>query len=71
MALGNIAPIGGVQPGSTFEPPVRFSNQGSKALEKVWLRYTVTTSCPSIPAAWPAWLAPVNHARIVNRGVYA
>jgi hypothetical protein len=37
----------------------------------LWLRYTVTTSCPSIPAAWPAWLAPVNHARIVNRGVYA
>jgi hypothetical protein len=42
MALGNIAPISGVQPGSTFEVPVRFSNQGSKALKKVWLRYTVT-----------------------------
>jgi hypothetical protein len=42
MALGNIAPISGVQPGSTFEAPVRFSNQGSKALKKVWLRYTVT-----------------------------
>ncbi|MEU6352436.1 hypothetical protein ABZ896_24450 [Streptomyces sp. NPDC047072] len=42
LLLGTIAPINGVRPGSTFEPPVTFENQGSQALEKVWLRYTVT-----------------------------
>src|SRR4051812_43470466 len=42
LLLGTIAPIGGMQPGSTFEAPVAFENQGTQALEKVWLRYTVT-----------------------------
>ncbi|MFJ6088444.1 hypothetical protein ACIQI8_44600 [Streptomyces sp. NPDC092369] len=42
LLLGTIAPIDGVQPGSTFEAPVAFENQGTQTLEKVWLRYTVT-----------------------------
>ena len=42
LVLGTIAPISGVQPGSTFEAPVTFGNKGTQALEKVWLRYTVT-----------------------------
>ncbi|MEU6144077.1 hypothetical protein ABZ848_27460 [Streptomyces sp. NPDC047081] len=42
LVLGSIAPISGVQPGRNFEAPVTFSNTGTQALEKVWLRYTVT-----------------------------
>ncbi|MCH5676877.1 hypothetical protein [Streptomyces gilvus] len=42
LVLGTIAPISGVQPGSTFEAPVTFGNKGTEALQKVWLRYTVT-----------------------------
>lgn len=42
LVLGTIAPISGVRPGSTFEAPVIFGNKGTQALQKVWLRYTVT-----------------------------
>ncbi|MEU6256207.1 hypothetical protein [Streptomyces sp. NPDC047043] len=42
LVLGAIAPISGVQPGSTFEAPVTFGNKGTQTLEKIWLRYTVT-----------------------------
>lgn len=42
LVLGTSSPVSGVQPGSTFEAPVTFGNKGTKTLEKVWLRYTVT-----------------------------
>lgn len=42
LVLRTSTPISGVQPGSTFEPPVTFGNKDTKVLEKVWLRYTVT-----------------------------
>lgn len=42
VTLGKIAPIDGVKPGSTFEPPVTFTNTGTAAADKVWLSYTVT-----------------------------
>ncbi|MCX5425278.1 hypothetical protein [Streptomyces sp. NBC_00078] len=42
VTLGEIAPIDGVKPGSTFEPSVAFTNTGTAAADKVWLSYTVT-----------------------------
>ncbi|MFF3890891.1 hypothetical protein [Streptomyces sp. NPDC001914] len=42
LVLGSVAPIDAGKPGSTFEPPVTLGTKDSKALEKVWLTYTVT-----------------------------
>ncbi|MFJ9721464.1 hypothetical protein ACIRP3_01830 [Streptomyces sp. NPDC101209] len=42
LVLGTTTPLNGVRPGSTFEAPVTLGHTGTKALEKVWLRYTVT-----------------------------
>ncbi|MFD4140665.1 LAETG motif-containing sortase-dependent surface protein [Streptomyces sp. NPDC058572] len=42
LLLGKIAPIDGVQPGSSFEVPVTVTNKGTKAAEKVWVFYSVT-----------------------------
>jgi len=42
VTLGKIAPIDGVQPGSTVDVPATFTNTGTAAADKVWLSYTVT-----------------------------
>ncbi|NWF28443.1 hypothetical protein HW130_19585 [Streptomyces sp. PKU-EA00015] len=42
LVLGPIAPVEGVKPGSGFELPVTFRNEGTEALDKVWLTYAVT-----------------------------
>lgn len=42
LILGRVAPVGGVRPWTAFEAPGIFENQGTRALERVWLRYTVT-----------------------------
>lgn len=42
LALGDIAAIDGVQPGSSFEVPVTVTNKGTQAAEKVWVLYSVT-----------------------------
>ncbi|MET7379042.1 hypothetical protein ABZT08_09445 [Streptomyces sp. NPDC005526] len=57
LVLGEIAPIDGVKPGSTFEAPVTFADKGAAALPKVWLSYSVTrglshTEMPSNCERW-------------------
>ncbi|MCN9243378.1 hypothetical protein NGF19_21765 [Streptomyces sp. RY43-2] len=42
LALGPIAAIDGVKPGSGLELPVTFMNKGSAPLDRVWLTYSVT-----------------------------
>ncbi|MGW7467786.1 hypothetical protein ACWGJT_24710 [Streptomyces xantholiticus] len=42
LALGPIAPIQGVEPGSVFDVPVTLKNTGAEALDKVWLSYALT-----------------------------
>ncbi|MFE2063709.1 hypothetical protein ACFXDH_15085 [Streptomyces sp. NPDC059467] len=42
VVLGKLAPVDGVEPGSTFQVPVGFTNTGTEALGKVWLSYTLT-----------------------------
>ncbi|WP_405793030.1 LAETG motif-containing sortase-dependent surface protein [Streptomyces sp. NBC_01506] len=42
LVLGDIAPIDGVKPGSSFDPPVTVSNKGTEAADKVWVYYSVT-----------------------------
>ncbi|WP_392965838.1 hypothetical protein [Streptomyces sp. LN245] len=42
LVLGSIATIDGGKPGSTFDPSVTLGTKDTKALEKVWLTYTVT-----------------------------
>ncbi|GGN59098.1 hypothetical protein GCM10011579_023160 [Streptomyces albiflavescens] len=42
LALGEIAPIDGLKPGSSVDVPVTFTNKGTKAVDKIWLSYSVT-----------------------------
>ncbi|MFF4311288.1 hypothetical protein [Streptomyces sp. NPDC001507] len=42
VVLGKIAPVDGVEPGSTFQVPVGFTNTGTEALGKVWLSYSLS-----------------------------
>lgn len=42
LALGDIAPIGGVKPGGSVEIPVAFTDTGTAAAGKVWISYAVT-----------------------------
>ncbi|MFJ1745395.1 hypothetical protein ACIOJD_04015 [Streptomyces sp. NPDC088116] len=42
LALGNIAPIDNVKPGSSVDVPVTVTNNGTNAAEKVWVFYSVT-----------------------------
>lgn len=42
LVVGNIAPIDGVKPGSSFDPPVVVANKGTKAADKAWVFYSVT-----------------------------
>ncbi|MET9910225.1 hypothetical protein ABZZ74_26050 [Streptomyces sp. NPDC006476] len=42
LVLGAIAPVDGARPGSTLQLPTSFTNTGPKALDKVWLSYTLT-----------------------------
>ncbi|MFE3518492.1 LPXTG cell wall anchor domain-containing protein [Streptomyces sp. NPDC059166] len=42
LALGGIAPVGGVKPGSTFDRPVVVANNGTASADKVWVQYSVT-----------------------------
>ncbi|WP_405675113.1 LPXTG cell wall anchor domain-containing protein [Streptomyces sp. NBC_01511] len=42
LVLGDIAPINGVKPGSSFDPPVTVANKGTKTADKVWVYYSVT-----------------------------
>ncbi|WP_328536761.1 hypothetical protein [Streptomyces sp. NBC_00344] len=42
LAVGNIAPIGGVKPGSSFDVPVTVANNGTKAADKAYIFYSVT-----------------------------
>lgn len=42
LVMGDIAPIEGVKPGTTFEPPLIVANKGAKAVDKIWVSYSVT-----------------------------
>ncbi|MFF4354071.1 hypothetical protein [Streptomyces sp. NPDC001530] len=42
LVLGQIAPIDGVKPGSSFEVPATFTNTGAESVDKIWLSYSVT-----------------------------
>ncbi|MFC8826993.1 LAETG motif-containing sortase-dependent surface protein [Streptomyces sp. NPDC057137] len=42
LVLGDIAPIEGVKPGSSFDPSVTVANKGTKAVDAVWVYYSVT-----------------------------
>ncbi|MFD4701738.1 LPXTG cell wall anchor domain-containing protein [Streptomyces niveus] len=42
LVLGDVAPIEGVQPGTSFDPPLIVANKGTKAVDKVWVSYSVT-----------------------------
>ncbi|MFD3919259.1 hypothetical protein [Streptomyces sp. NPDC058595] len=42
LVVGDIAPVDGVKPGSGFDQPVTVANKGTKAADKVWVRYSVT-----------------------------
>lgn len=42
LVLGDVAPIEGVQPGTSFDPPLVVANKGTKAVDKVWVSYSVT-----------------------------
>ncbi|MFF3418445.1 hypothetical protein ACFYW9_27625 [Streptomyces sp. NPDC002698] len=42
LVLEEIAPVDGVKPGKTFTVPARFTYTGTEALDKVWVRYTVS-----------------------------
>ncbi|MEV8409336.1 LPXTG cell wall anchor domain-containing protein [Streptomyces niveus] len=42
LVLGDVAPIEGVQPGTSFDPSLVVANKGSKAVDKVWVSYSVT-----------------------------
>ncbi|MFE5841713.1 LPXTG cell wall anchor domain-containing protein [Streptomyces niveus] len=42
LVLGDVAPIEGVKPGTSFDPSVVVANKGTKAVDKVWVSYSVT-----------------------------
>ena len=42
LVLEEIAPVDGVKPGNTFTVPARFTYTGTEALDKVWVKYTVS-----------------------------
>ncbi|MFC9607534.1 LAETG motif-containing sortase-dependent surface protein [Streptomyces niveus] len=42
LVIGDIAPVDGVKPGSSFDQPVTVANKGTKAADKVWVHYSVT-----------------------------
>ncbi|MFF2183533.1 LAETG motif-containing sortase-dependent surface protein [Streptomyces sp. NPDC058155] len=42
LVVGDIAPVDGVKPGSTFDQPVTVANKGTEAADKVWVHYSVT-----------------------------
>jgi LPXTG-motif cell wall-anchored protein len=42
LVVGNIAPIDGVKPGSSFDQPVTVANKGTKAADAAWVFYSVT-----------------------------
>lgn len=42
LVIGDIAPINGVKPGSSFDPPVTVANKGTEAADTVWVYYSVT-----------------------------
>ncbi|MEK8144764.1 hypothetical protein NKH18_33390 [Streptomyces sp. M10(2022)] len=42
LVIGNIAPIDGLKPGSSFDLPVTVANKGTTAADKVWIAYSVT-----------------------------
>ncbi len=57
LVLGDIAPVDGAEPGSSFDVPASFTNTGTEALGKVWLSYRVShglshTELPSNCLRW-------------------
>ncbi|MFF3326191.1 LAETG motif-containing sortase-dependent surface protein [Streptomyces sp. NPDC002889] len=82
-ALGQIAPIDGVKPGSSFEVPVTVTNKGTQAADKVWVVYGVTqgldyaelpSNCqshqvPSYDEMMPKWNAVCVFDQAVEPGV--
>ncbi|MFD5873087.1 hypothetical protein [Streptomyces sp. NPDC060322] len=42
LAVQHIAPVDGVKPGSTFDPPVTLTNKGTATADKVWVMYSAT-----------------------------
>lgn len=42
LVIGGVAPVDGVKPGSSFDPPVTVANKGTEAVDKVWVYYSVT-----------------------------
>ncbi|MFB6954265.1 LPXTG cell wall anchor domain-containing protein [Streptomyces niveus] len=42
LVLGDVAPIVGVKPGTSFDPSLVVANKGTKAVDKVWVSYSVT-----------------------------
>ncbi|MFB8439729.1 hypothetical protein ACFC7A_11840 [Streptomyces niveus] len=42
LVLGDVAPIEGVKPGTSFDPSLVVANKGTKAVDKVWVSYSVT-----------------------------
>ncbi|MGW8569910.1 LPXTG cell wall anchor domain-containing protein [Streptomyces niveus] len=42
LVLGDVAPVEGVKPGTSFDPSLVVANKGTKAVDKVWVSYSVT-----------------------------
>ncbi|GGS77987.1 LAETG motif-containing sortase-dependent surface protein [Streptomyces badius] len=42
LGVGTIAPVGGVQPGSSFSTPLTFLNKGTAEVPEVWVTYAVS-----------------------------
>ncbi|MGW1017033.1 LPXTG cell wall anchor domain-containing protein [Streptomyces niveus] len=42
LVLGDVAPVEGVKPGTNFDPSLVVANKGTKAVDKVWVSYSVT-----------------------------
>ncbi|MFE7274990.1 hypothetical protein [Streptomyces sp. NPDC057623] len=57
LVLGEIAPVKGVKPGSSFAVPATFTNTGTEALAKVWMSYEVShgLSHAELPSNCLAW----------------
>lgn len=42
LLVGGLEPVGGVNPGSTFDLPVVVANKTTVPVDKVWITYSVT-----------------------------
>ncbi|MER5553151.1 LPXTG cell wall anchor domain-containing protein [Streptomyces sp. NPDC002793] len=60
LVVGDIAPIDGVQPGSSFDQPVTVANKGTKAADKAWVVHSVTRGLDyaDIPSNCQAYEVP-------------